>query len=115
MSKNNVNRNRRIARRRQAQRKTRLLVLACFLVCSLTVIFAFTSTSVVAHQDTYKYYTDVKVKANDTLWDIAQEYCSEEYDSIQDYIDEVRQINGISYLIYEGQTIVVPYYSSGLK
>ena len=40
-----------------------------------------------------KYYTCISIKAGDSLWDIADEYMTDEYISKQEYIDEVVSIN----------------------
>ena len=40
-----------------------------------------------------KYYTCISIKAGDSLWDIADEYMTDEYVSKQEYIDEVVSIN----------------------
>lgn len=64
----------------------------------------------------YKYYTTVYVTRNMTLWDIAEEYITEEYSDKRAYIDEVMEINQLKNdkLSY-GSTICVPYYSGEYK
>lgn len=64
----------------------------------------------------YKYYTCIKVSRGETLWDIADEYITEEYKDKRDYIDEVIKINQLTSdrLLY-GDIIVVPYYSYEFK
>lgn len=63
----------------------------------------------------YKYYTCIKVNRGETLWDIADEYITEEYKDKRDYIDEVIKINQLtSDLLPYGDVIVVPYYFSEL-
>ncbi len=56
--------------------------------------------------------TSVLIEENDTLWSIASEYYSEEYGSIQNQIDAIKETNNLSsdYII-SGRRIVVPYYS----
>ena len=46
------------------------------------------------------------VKPGDTLWSIALEYKEPGQDT-RKYIDEIKRINGISALIYEGQEILI--------
>lgn len=59
----------------------------------------------------HKYYKSVKVVSGDTLWDLAQVYMDDDYDCVQDYIDEVKAINGLSEDdIHEGKYLTVPYY-----
>ena len=52
-----------------------------------------------------------------SLWDIANEHMTEEYDSPKTYIKEVKSINSLTDVdkIYAGQRIVIPYYSTELK
>ena len=53
----------------------------------------------------------------ESLWDIANEHMTEEYDSPKTYIKEVKSINSLTDVdkIYAGQRIVIPYYSTELK
>ena len=48
---------------------------------------------------------------------IADRYMTEEYASPKEYIKEVQKINSLKNIdrIYEGQRIVIPYYSTQLK
>lgn len=60
-----------------------------------------------------KYFKVVQVEADDTLWSIAEENISEEYHSIEEYIEEVKSINNLTGdKIYSGGSLVVPYYAS---
>ncbi len=79
------------------------------------VVLTAGQISVTANQDQYKYYTNVTVSPNDTLWTIAEEYCTKEFGGMHNYIKEVCKINDIGYDIYPGQVIIVPYYSDELK
>ena len=65
----------------------------------------------------YKYYTDIVIQKGESLWDIANEHMTEEYDSPKTYIKEVKSINSLTDVdkIYAGQRIVIPYYSTELK
>lgn len=60
-----------------------------------------------------KYFTCITIKDGDTLISIAEEYISEEYSSIDDYVKEVKSINNLTNdVIYRGATLVVPYYAA---
>ncbi len=64
----------------------------------------------------HKYYTSIEIKSGSSLWEIAEEYMTEEYTSVEEYIREVKQINHLTGdLIYEGAYLCVPYYSSEIK
>lgn len=81
-----------------------ILVGFCSLLCS---------KSEATDNMNYKYYTSVEIKNGDTLWDIASKYMTEEYGSLQEYVAEVKELNGLpSDNIRSGQFIVVPYYST---
>lgn len=60
---------------------------------------------------THKYYTEVEVEDGDTLWAIADEYMTTEYEDKEEFIDEVCQMNHITgSMIRSGNTILIPYY-----
>lgn len=88
---------------------TAIIILA--IICTFT-IQPNPSLSAHAEHENTKYFTTVQIESGDTLWDIAQDYISPEYASIQDYIDEVESINHISEDdITAGCYITIPYYS----
>lgn len=107
-------------RRKTVHRQKRMLALAfiCLAIVAASLCFSFIVNADSAEEPhTYKYYTDVVVEPGQSLWDIALEYMSEEYDSPKEYIREVKEINSIldADQIYSGQRIVVPYYDSEFK
>ena len=58
-----------------------------------------------------KYYTSVEVSYGDSLWSIAEEYLDADHQSVYDYIDEIKAINGLdSYQIQAGEYLMVSYY-----
>ena len=64
----------------------------------------------------YKYYTSIQIDSGMSLWEIAEEYMTEEYDSQEEYIREVKNINHLEDdLLYAGSYLCVPYYSSEYK
>ena len=87
-------------------------------LCGITFgsMFASAQTTDEKAQDTFKYYKTVTVESGDTLWDIAVENITSEYDSIDEYISEVSFINGLtSTQIRAGRSLTVPYYSAEFK
>lgn len=61
--------------------------------------------------NTEKYYTAVEVESGDTLWSIADEYMTAEYDDRDEYMSEVREMNNLTgSVIKAGTTIMVPYF-----
>lgn len=64
----------------------------------------------------YKYYTSIAIEPGDTLWGIASEYMTSEYDGVDEYIREVRKLNHLSDNgICAGQYLMVPYYSDKIS
>lgn len=64
-----------------------------------------------AKEDSYKYYTSILIEKGDTLWSIASEHMTPEYDRIEDYICEVRRLNHIfGDGIYAGEYLTIPCY-----
>lgn len=59
-----------------------------------------------------KYFTSITVESGDTLWSIAEEYMTEEYSSVDEYIDEVVYTNNLNNEsdIKAGTNLLVPYY-----
>lgn len=55
-------------------------------------------------------YKSIQIQDGDTLWEIAEEYKTSEYESIYDYIDDLMAINGlVTDQIQEGQYLTVVY------
>ena len=103
-------------KRRRELKHILTLALTFVLVITCSMMF-FTVKTKAQNRDEavyYKYYKSIIVSRGDSLWTYAAEYADEDhYDSYQNYIDEVLQINGLfSEDITIGQHLVVPYYSA---
>ncbi|MCR5743647.1 MAG: LysM peptidoglycan-binding domain-containing protein [Lachnospiraceae bacterium] len=62
--------------------------------------------------DRVKTYISYQICPGDTLTDIATSHMTEEYASVDDYIEEVKSINGfVTDTIYTGAYLVLPYYA----
>ena len=91
-----------------------VVISFCFLL-GMFIIFGAAGKNQQAEAATsnQKHYKCITITEDDTLWTIAEENYSEEYDSYEDYIDEVKFINNLTNdTIYNGATLVVPYYQS---
>lgn len=103
--------------RRQQEMKKHLqmfLVTICLIaVCSFT-LSDFRSNAKNDMRDVDKCYKSITISSHDTLWSIAEQYMDNDYyDSIQDYIDEVRRMNAIAGdSIRYGDYLIIPYYIS---
>lgn len=77
------------------------------------IIFGSTKAQAAPAETSYKYYTSIQVQKGDTLWMIASEHITGEYASMNDYIEEICEINHISDSdIHSGQYLMIPYYSN---
>ena len=104
--------------RRQREMKKNFLILVmtvCLIVtCSISLNGFRANAKDNSTKVSYKYYKSVAVTGNDTLWSIAEEYMDEEhYDSITDYIQEVKNMNSLADdTIHYGEYLIIPYYDS---
>lgn len=110
----------RIKRNRiRRQKEIRRHIMMTILTICLVITFSFTVNSFLSNakddnsHTSYKYYKSITITKEDTLWSIAQEYVDEEhYDSIDDYIKEVKNLNKLSNdTITYGEYLIIPYYS----
>lgn len=96
-----------------------MAVLLCVAVAAAAAIsfsMANTAEAGTPESSRYKYYTSIQIEPGSSLWDIAEKYASSEYESLEAYIQEVRQINHLDEdTIYAGSYLCIPYYSSEYK
>lgn len=60
-----------------------------------------------------KTVISILIQPGDTLWSIANEYYSEEYEDLTSYIDEIKTSNGLSSdKIHSGNYILIPLYNN---
>ena len=61
-----------------------------------------------------KYYKSIEIEEGDSIWKIASDNMSNEYDSIYEYISEILSINNMNILtadhIQEGDYLTIAYY-----
>ena len=93
----------------------KLLLICLWIVLFLGVCF-FSSLNdtgkVSASTSNQKYFVCIEINHGDTLWSIADTYISEEYSSVDEYVEELKKLNGLkSDKIFCGATLVVPYFA----
>ncbi len=90
-------------------------IAALVIILLLTLSFFTKTVTAQRNNERVKLVTSVEIKKGDTLWSIASEYISDEYDSVKDYIKEIKKSNGMSSdEIHTGNYIVIPYYADDI-
>ena len=83
-----------------------IIVMAVFGI--VHIVYA---TSVDTKDEKMLSYVSVCINKDDTLWGIADKYFSDEFGSVEKYVQEIKRCNGLkSDAIYSGRYIVVPLY-----
>lgn len=101
------------------RRRFALAILGIFLV--LLFVFSLNCLNTEASEElpetTYKYFTYHTVAPGDSLWSMAEEYIDYNfYNNLDEYINEVKEINHLSdSTIKAGENLVVPYFSNIYK
>ena len=107
---------------KRAYRERKRLQKKCCFISFIVVLIVIVSISISsissAHSEEnhpkFKYYKQVEIQKNDTLWEIARANIDyEKYHQLNDYIEEVKSINHLEDdRLNQGQYIIIPYYSS---
>ncbi len=99
--------------------KKRIWMLgAAILIVAILFSVCFITKTVTAQRniDRTKLVTSIEVTKGDTLWSIASEFISEEYDDMNEYIEEIKDSNSMdSDDIHVGNYIIVPYYADASR
>ena len=103
-----------IKKRKQIAKRRMILLLAALFVITLgSVVFGTIFSKAknpTADITQYKYYKSITIERGDSLWSIAEEYCTGD---TREYVDELKQLNSLtSDTIYEGQHLLVAYYDT---
>ncbi len=90
--------------------------LLLILLILLSMLFFTKTVTAKGSHERIKLVTSVEVKKGDTLWSIADSFMSDEYDDIGEYVEELKDSNGLTTdTIHAGNFIIVPYYADGSK
>lgn len=105
---------RRYSGRRSIPARQQILVFTVFILAILLTVFFMKSTTTKAADDRIRTVSSVKIHADDTLWDIASAYYTDEYKDVWELVREIQQINGLTDdHIEAGNSIIVPHYIDG--
>lgn len=107
-------RNRR--RKQAAKRKMFFLLVAVFVITIGSIAFGSifsTAKNPASDIPQYKYYTSITIEQGDSLWSIAEEYCTDAYEDTREYVAELKELNSLtSDTIHAGQHLLVAYYDT---
>ena len=107
----------RMKKRRQLAKRRMILLLAALFVITVGSIVCGSIFSSAKDPATdipqYKYYKSITIEQGDSLWSIAEEYCTDAYEDTREYVDELKELNSLtSDIIHEGQHLLVAYYDA---
>ncbi|MGF0017171.1 LysM peptidoglycan-binding domain-containing protein [Sporofaciens sp. SGI.106] len=114
--------------RKQTKKRREAIVIRHSFIAILSFTFIlimalFVSTSFVEASDhttesssSCVLYKSIQLESGDTLWSIAEEYMPDGFSSIWDYIEELKDINGLkSDEIHEGRYLTVVYCDTNIE
>lgn len=106
-------------------RRTKLILRNALLTVCIIALLAICSSAILTKATSvddnekvyYKYYAQIEIQKGDSLWSLAGEYMENgPYESKKEYMEEVAEINQLSSTtIFEGQSLIVPYYEDVYK
>lgn len=92
-----------------------IIFITLVIIAVITVsvcLFSSVKAQAAPADVTYKFYTSVEIQSGDTLWNIASDYYTDDYEDFASYIEEICEINHISCdEIHAGQYLTIPYYA----
>ncbi len=84
-----------------------IILVTVIVICSTLLASASEETT----ENSDKYYLSVEIEQDDTLWDIAKRYNTDDTVSTKEYVNEIMYVNGLETdTIYAGQYIIVKCY-----
>ena len=113
-----LNRREAYIKRTAVVRREKLILSIIFIAAFLFSLLFFTNKTNAGNfkddSNSVKMYKSITIYSGDTLESIAEEYMSDEYSSVNKYINEVLSINSMTLdtTLVAGNNIIVPYYMS---
>lgn len=102
-----------MAKRKYEVMRTKVLIAltaAAVLIAATVCLTSVTVSGSTAERN--KVYRSIMIEPGDTLWSIAETYCDTDINTLSSYIDEIREMNGISAdHIRSGNYLVISYYT----
>lgn len=96
------------------KRKRKLLLWAAAFIISLNLL-GFIKLNILAREPndcTYtRYYKSIIIHEGDSLWKLAEKYCPHELLTTEEYVYELKQINGLTEdTIHTGRYLTIVYF-----
>ena len=117
-SSNHYKNKRKKRKSRVLRRLSFTIITAIFVtIIALSVFSLSAKAKSTQGADDYKYYTSHMIMPGESLWSIAQENIDYvHYESVQNYIEEINFINGMTNSeLHIGDYILIPYFSDEMK
>ena len=87
------------------------ILLAVIVCCGLMILPSKIVSSASTKSPQTRYFKSVEIQPGDSLWSIAAANYTGEWESMDSYIKEIQNLNGLtSENIHAGNYIAVPYY-----
>lgn len=92
----------------------KLMMMLALVVMVCSNFFGNSLLSVMAEEPEVPeqscYYTSIRIENGDSLWSIAQEYGRDTGMSVQEYVKQLKQMNGLKEdTIHAGQHLTIMY------
>lgn len=93
------------------------LLIVLMMVAAFTFgLFSQTLLNVHAEEEEQpeltRYFTSIQIQRGDSLWDIASRYSQGSGYSVQEYIEELKRMNGLRHEnIHSGEYLTVVYFA----
>ncbi len=83
---------------------------ALFIIFGLLIAGSFQSFAQDESGIRETYYKSITIEKGDTLWNIAEEYITDDFDSIEEYISALKNMNNLKNdRIFFGDKLIVAY------
>lgn len=80
------------------------------MLCSL--LFVYQTSKAKLPEENTRRVVSIKLEKGDTLWSLAKKYYTEDFKSLDAYINVLIRCNGLTTeTIHEGRYLIVPYYA----
>ncbi len=99
------------------KRLTIVSIITLLVILGTCILFGNILSSAHENRDIdsvkFKYYKSIVIQPEDTLWEIAETYITEDYSSIPAYVNAIKEMNALkSDDIQAGQNLVIAYNTS---